>query len=68
MKAMVLHAAGHRLLYEERMTPEPGDGQVRVRVEACGVCRTDLHIVDEYPRKYPGACRFLSTPAGTAGL
>ena len=26
--------------------PEPGPGQIRVRVEACGVCRTDLHVVD----------------------
>lgn len=46
MKAMVLHAPGHRLVYEERPTPAPGAGQIRVRVEACGVCRTDLHIVD----------------------
>jgi propanol-preferring alcohol dehydrogenase len=46
MKAMVLHAAGRRLVYEERVTPEPREGQIRVRVEACGVCRTDLHIVD----------------------
>jgi propanol-preferring alcohol dehydrogenase len=46
MKAMVLHAARHRLVYEERTTPEPDDGQIRVRVEACGVCRTDLHVVD----------------------
>ena len=26
--------------------PEPGAGEVRVAVEACGVCRTDLHVVD----------------------
>ena len=26
--------------------PEPGPGQVALRVEACGVCRTDLHVVD----------------------
>ena len=31
---------------EERPTPEPGFGEIRVRVEACGVCRTDLHVVD----------------------
>jgi propanol-preferring alcohol dehydrogenase len=29
-----------------RRLPEPGPGQVRIRVAACGVCRTDLHIVD----------------------
>ncbi len=26
--------------------PEPGDGEVRVRVEACGICRTDLHVIE----------------------
>ena len=31
----------------ERPIPEPGPGQVLVRVRACGVCRTDLHIVDD---------------------
>ncbi len=46
MRAMVLRRAGERLALEERPTPEPGPGQVRLRVEACGVCRTDLHVVD----------------------
>jgi propanol-preferring alcohol dehydrogenase len=46
MRAMVLHAAGAPLVLEERPVPEPGPGAVRVRVEACAVCRTDLHIVD----------------------
>ena len=31
---------------EERPDPAPGPGQIRLRVEACGVCRTDLHVVD----------------------
>jgi propanol-preferring alcohol dehydrogenase len=31
---------------EERPEPKPGPGQIRVAVEACGVCRTDLHVVD----------------------
>jgi propanol-preferring alcohol dehydrogenase len=31
---------------EERPDPAPGPGQIRVRVEACGICRTDLHVVD----------------------
>jgi propanol-preferring alcohol dehydrogenase len=40
---------------QERVTPEPDDGQIRVKVSACGVCRTDLHVVDaELPGiKYP---------------
>ncbi|HZZ62043.1 MAG TPA: zinc-dependent alcohol dehydrogenase family protein [Roseiarcus sp.] len=46
MRAMVLRRAHDRLAIEERPTPEPGPGQVRLRVEACGVCRTDLHVVD----------------------
>ena len=46
MRAMVLHRAHERLMMEERPDPLPGPGQVRVRVEACGICRTDLHVVD----------------------
>lgn len=46
MTAMVLRAAGEPLVPQERPLPEPGRGQVRVRVEACGVCRTDLHVMD----------------------
>ena len=43
---MVLEAPGRPLEAAELSDPEPGDGQVVVRVIACGVCRTDLHIVD----------------------
>jgi propanol-preferring alcohol dehydrogenase len=46
MRAMVLHAAGEPLLLEDVPEPAPGPGQVRLRVRACGVCRTDLHVVD----------------------
>lgn len=46
MRAMVLHAAGQPLVPEERPDPRPGPGEVRLRVLACAVCRTDLHIVD----------------------
>jgi alcohol dehydrogenase, propanol-preferring len=46
MRAMVLHRPHERLVMEERPDPSPGRGQIRVRVEACGVCRTDLHVVD----------------------
>jgi alcohol dehydrogenase, propanol-preferring len=46
MRAMVLPAAGSSLLLQERGDPTPADGQIRVRVSACGVCRTDLHVVD----------------------
>jgi propanol-preferring alcohol dehydrogenase len=55
MRAMVLSAPGAPLQMQERVDPEPGEGQVRVKVSACGVCRTDLHVVDaELPNiKYP---------------
>jgi alcohol dehydrogenase, propanol-preferring len=46
VKAMVLAAPGRPLALEERPDPLPGAGEIRVRVEACGVCRTDLHVVD----------------------
>ena len=46
MQAMVLPSPGRPLILEERPDPLPGPGEVRIRVEACGVCRTDLHIVD----------------------
>ena len=43
---MVLASSGQPLTLEQRPDPLPGPGEVRVRVEACGVCRTDLHVVD----------------------
>ena len=46
MRAMVLHSAGEPLRLEDIPVPEPAAGQVRLRVSACGVCRTDLHVVD----------------------
>jgi propanol-preferring alcohol dehydrogenase len=46
MKAMVLNKSGEPLRFERRATPEPGPGQVLLRVKACAVCRTDLHVVD----------------------
>ncbi|MGI9302900.1 MAG: zinc-dependent alcohol dehydrogenase family protein [Gammaproteobacteria bacterium] len=46
MRAMVLKTAGSQLEYEERPTPAPEAGQVLLKVSACAVCRTDLHIVD----------------------
>jgi propanol-preferring alcohol dehydrogenase len=46
MRAMVLEAPGEPLRAAEVPDPVPGPGQVLVRVAACGVCRTDLHLVD----------------------
>ena len=59
MRAMVLDAGAHRLQPADLPISEPGRGQVRLRVRACGVCRTDLHVVDgdltePKPRVVPG--------------
>ena len=46
MRAMVLERQGEPLRPADVPAPEPGPGQVALDVQACGVCRTDLHIVD----------------------
>jgi alcohol dehydrogenase, propanol-preferring len=46
MRAMVLEAAGQPLVAAELPDPDPAEGQVLLRVIACGVCRSDLHIYD----------------------
>jgi propanol-preferring alcohol dehydrogenase len=46
MKAMVLYGRGKALEARELPLPEPGPDQLLIRVHACGVCRTDLHVVD----------------------
>lgn len=46
MQAMVAKAVGVALVPEHRDNPLAGPDEVRIRVEACGVCRTDLHLVD----------------------
>jgi len=55
MHAMVLTAPGAPLQFQQREDPTPGAGTVRVKIGACGVCRTDLHVVDgELPGiRYP---------------
>ena len=46
MKAMVVGRPGEPLQLEDRPVPEPGPGQVLLKVRACAVCRTDLHVLD----------------------
>jgi len=46
MHAMVLDSPGRPLRMERRPVPRPGADEVLIRVRACGICRTDLHIVD----------------------
>jgi propanol-preferring alcohol dehydrogenase len=46
MRAMLLEAQGQPLRLSEVPTPQPGPGQVLLKVSACAVCRTDLHVID----------------------
>lgn len=52
---MRLHRPGTQLVAEQRPLPVPQPGQLLLRVHACGVCRTDLHVVD-------GELPFLGSP------
>ena len=52
---MRLHGPGAQLIAEQRSPPAPQPGQLLLRVHACGVCRTDLHVVD-------GDLPFLGAP------
>ena len=58
MKAARAIAPGRALELGDAVVPRPAAGQVLVRVRACGVCRTDLHVVDG---ELPG-CRYPVTP------
>lgn len=56
MKAAVVHDFNQPLSIEDVLRPEPGDGQVLVRIEACGLCHTDIHAAHgDWPIKPP--CR-----------
>jgi len=46
MQAMLFEKSGLPLKMVQRDEPEPGPGELLLRVNACGVCRTDLHIID----------------------
>lgn len=46
MRAMVLEAIREPLREREMKTPEPGPGEALIKVRACAVCRTDLHVCD----------------------
>lgn len=46
MRAMVLQRPGEPLQLQELPVPQAGPGQLLLKVSACGICRTDLHVVD----------------------
>lgn len=52
MKAAVVKAFKQPLVIEDRPIPEPGDGQVLVKIEASGLCHTDMHAANgDWPVK-----------------
>jgi propanol-preferring alcohol dehydrogenase len=63
MRAMAVHTPGpietNPLRLVDVAPPEPGPGEILVRVKSCGVCRTDLHVAEgdlkpKHPRIIPG--------------
>ncbi len=76
MRAMILDRPGAPLRLAELPVPQPGPGGVLIEVEACGVCRTDLHLLDgELPDAAPPVIpgheivgRVVALGAGVAGL
>ncbi|MCK4719072.1 alcohol dehydrogenase catalytic domain-containing protein, partial [bacterium] len=46
MRAMILEKPGQPLVLKEIPAPNPASGEVLIKIHACGVCRTDLHVVD----------------------
>ena len=76
MHAMVLDRPGEPLHWTELPDREPGPGEIRVKISACGVCRTDLHAVDgelPHPKRpiIPGheiVGRIDAVGAGVEGL
>lgn len=77
MKAAVARAFGQPLTIEELPVPQPGPGEVLVKVVACGVCHTDLHAIDgDWPVKptlplvpgHEGVGHVAAVGAGVADL
>lgn len=46
MHAMLMTKSRHKLIYTEIEKPVPGSHQILIKIIACGICRTDLHVVD----------------------
>ncbi len=73
MRAMVLDRPGRPLRPAEVPDPEPGPGEVGLRVHACGVCRTDLHLLDgevavPHPPVIPGHQIVATVDAAAEGV
>jgi len=62
MKAAVLHELKKPLVVEEVERPVPGEGEVLIKVEACGVCHSDLHIIEGDWRQFGGITKIPLIP------
>src|SRR5262249_29929286 len=62
MKAAVLHELKKPLAIDEVERPRPGHGEVLIKVEACGVCHSDLHIVDGDWKQFGGITKIPLVP------
>ncbi len=62
MKAAVLHELKKPLAFAEIDRPKPGEGEVLIQVEACGVCHSDLHIVDGDWKQFGGITKIPLVP------
>ncbi|MGC2698022.1 MAG: zinc-dependent alcohol dehydrogenase [Candidatus Angelobacter sp.] len=62
MKAAVLHELRKPLAIEEVERPKPGENEVLIQVEACGVCHSDLHIVDGDWKQFGGITKIPLIP------
>lgn len=62
MKAAVLHELRKPLAVEEVERPRPGENEVLIKVEACGVCHSDLHIVDGDWKQFGGITKIPLVP------
>lgn len=75
-RAMVLERQGGPLVLQRRVVPAPGPGEVLIELAACGVCRTDLHLLDgelpgmTYPRVpgHQGVGRVAATGPGVTQI
>ncbi len=66
MKAAVLQRIGESFVIEDIPRPEPRDGEVLIKVRACGVCHTDLHVV-KGEVNFPMPCVLGHEISGTVG-
>jgi len=62
MKAAVLHELKKPLAVEEVERPVPGEGEVLIKVEACGVCHSDLHIIEGDWKQFGGITKIPLVP------